>query len=146
MGVRTVFWLEGLRDTDTFFGRQCTQISSWTLLVRASYWTKSLGQSLIHSIYMCKERSQNGKIVQKNFKPSLRIEIMMSLLVGFLQTLPAKKGWSKWCKNGLKTRVGWQRMTWLSKRTSSHLLERKLRWVCWLKLFKQDSRIIMVSK
>ena len=29
-------------------------------------------------------------------------------------------------------------MIWLSNRTSSHLLERKLRWVCWLKLFKQD--------
>ena len=43
IGVWRVFWLEGLRDTDTFFGRQCTQISSWPLLFRASYWTKSLG-------------------------------------------------------------------------------------------------------
>ena len=39
----------------------------------------------------CKE-AVNDIFVKENIKPSVRAKIKMSLLVGFLQTLPAKRG------------------------------------------------------
>ena len=93
---------KGCVTTDSFFGMQCTQINSWTLLVRPSFiqytcsrcvkkFKPSVKQDrwiIIESKWperTCKD-AVIDMFVQEKFEPPVRTKIMMILSVRFVQT------------------------------------------------------------